>query len=343
MALRVYSLVLSPRVGGSARLRLRASDCTSPLRFLFLATPLPLSSRIDCIETELNVPAAYKLRQAALDELEVYGEDGVLDAFEAGLRRKIEVHGEVTPSAQQSQSTLCALKCELTARKTRTDSYIQCSSTVQQMTIRCPPGSGRRAKTLTTLMIPLRLLEVVHRRRRSTDKKREAAFSLAFGPPMARTKSHAIRPFSDSDSAPGPGAPQACPQWHRFLGAERGAAAGSPNHLGDDLYRQVVGAARTAGMMSISDGPQPTSTGCTTPSLPSSGRRDQGRVDGARQGGRFRMRCFAERMSDPEFVLFGDKEGRSWVDRAAGWLAEGYAASGIRRDAMPRVQVPKSL
>ena len=48
-------------------------------------------------------------------------------------------------------------------------------------------------------------------------------------------------------------------------------------------------------------------------------------------------------MSGPEFVLSDDKGNGSWVDRAAGWLSEGYAARGFRRDAMPRVQVPKSL
>ena len=48
-------------------------------------------------------------------------------------------------------------------------------------------------------------------------------------------------------------------------------------------------------------------------------------------------------MSGPEFILADDKGNRSWVDRAAGWLVEGYAASGFRRDVMPRVQVPKTL
>ena len=43
-------------------------------------------------------------------------------------------------------------------------------------------------------------------------------------------------------------------------------------------------------------------------------------------------------MSGPEFVLSDDTGSGTWVARAAGWLelVEGYAASGFRRDAMPR-------
>ncbi|KAM5541116.1 hypothetical protein V8D89_005045 [Ganoderma adspersum] len=307
----------------------------------------------------------YKVDTYLYKEIEVerraWERYGGPEAFEAVLQKKREEHQQKPRPRKQfqqpSQYTRGALKRKLAARKAaRTDPYIKRSRALWRIHDAMPPWLWNACSEALEVhnTPPADAIpggsspqqgkgKVKFKPLFDTDKKREAALSLAFALPMARTNMYATRPIPDSDSAPGPRPPQSS-EWQRLLVllGEAPRLPAAPGEYGDGLDVQVVGTAQATSATYIYEWDAPYLNrlhDALSAVVRAHGTRTEGW--GAAKWAVYDV--FAERMSGPEFVLSDDKGNGVWVDRAAGWLAEGYMASGFRRDAMPRVQVPRSL
>ncbi|PIL34964.1 hypothetical protein GSI_02751 [Ganoderma sinense ZZ0214-1] len=291
------------------------------------------------------------------------------EAFEAVLQKKHEEHQQKPRPRknfqQPSQYARGALKRKLGARKAaRTDPYIKrsralwqirdamprwlwdaCNAALDVHNTPPPPGddvqvgasTSKKGKAKGTAKFkPLF----------DTDKKREAALRLAFALPMARTNAYATRPIPDpGDSAPGAGAAQSSPEWCCLFevldGAPRLPAA--LGEQGEGLTMQVAGGTQAGSATYLYEW-DASYLDQLHDALSAVVRAHGGGLQEGWAAAKWAVYdVFAERMSGLEFVLSDDKGNGTWTDPAAGWLAEGYAASGFRCDAMPRVQVPKSL
>ncbi|KAI1789998.1 hypothetical protein LXA43DRAFT_1018988 [Ganoderma leucocontextum] len=176
-----------------------------------------------------------------------------------------------------------------------------------------------------------------------TDKKREAALTLVFALPMARTNTYATRPDSNSSPDSDPGVAESSPEWQQLFTVlnEAPRLPTAPARHGEGLVVQVLGATQETRPTYVYEW-NATYLNRLHNALSAVVQAHGNELEGWGAAKWAVYDAFAERMSGPEFVLSDDKGNGSWVDRAAGWLVEGYAASGFRRDAMPRVQVPKA-